>query len=678
MTKIPDYHEKTVKEAWEYYIAKGHTVPKRIPGIRPVILESWHRSQLFVKPGQSELPRLTGRDLDQLMEDNKLLIDIAGPYLQNFYHYIQDSNHLVTLADRHGYQLIKKGSLEIQSAADKGELEKVPYDFSPEAFKNGTDFSEHAAGTNGIGTALAAHQPVTIFGAEHYNPLYHNIVCCSSPVYDPDGGLLGCINISGPMEEWNPLIMGLLRTAVSGIEKQFMLTQRNNMLNTLLESLDHGVLMLDQNDRILVYNKTAARLLQTDAASLEGKSFFDIVKKDSLPEKIRNLKTPVSGEDCSMVNYKNRKTDVSLTILPASEHSHGFESTMLLLYSQTYMHQLATRLAGFSAVYQFDAIIGESDALRSVISMGKLAAGKDFPVLLFGEKGTGKRILAQAIHNAGHQPKDPFVELNCDSVPANLLHTDLFGSINTSTGTRIPGRLELAEGGTLYLDEISVLPEEIQKELVTAIKERGAGGKKFRLIASTSENLLLLIKKGAFREDLYYLLNTFTITLPPLRERPEDIPLIAEKMAYQAAGHPVRLTEETSRILSGYAWPGNARELGEVIRLSVRHADQKEIVPDNLPSDIINRYYMLRTGTSSEATDPSAADNKNAPVASQPAPDPSIPISVADAREYYLYTRTLKKTRGNCAEAARVLGIPLSTFYRRLSRLNIRARDFRI
>jgi PAS domain S-box-containing protein len=681
MGMIPDYDEEAVKKAWEYYIAKGHAVPEQIPGLRPVILESWRRSQVSVKRGQSELPHLAGRELDQLMKDNKLLMDIAVPYLQDFYQYIQDSNHLVTLADRHGYQLKKIGRLEIRSAAGSGKEDSVPYDVSPDTFRDGTDFSEQAAGTNGIGTALAANEPVMIFGAEHYNPVYHHIACCSSPIYDPDGGLLGCINISGPLEEREPMIMGLLRTAVSGIEKQFKLTQRNNMLRTLLESLDHGVLMLDQSRRIQLYNRAAARLLRMEDEPLEGKSLFDIVKKESLPEEIRGLRTPITGEDCSLVNFKGKELDVSLTIIPASEHSHGFESTMLLLFSQTYIHQMASRLAGFSAAYQFDSIAGKSDAIGSVIAMGKLASEKSFPVLLFGEKGTGKRMLAQAIHNAGHQPQDPFVEFNCDLVPGNLLRSELFGSTSPYTGTRLPGRLELAEGGTLYLSEISALPMDIQKELVSFMKEKGACGKKFRLIASTCENLLLLIQKGAFREDLYYLLNTFAITIPPLRERTEDIPLIAEKMAFQTAGHPIRLTGETSRMLSEYEWTGNARMLEDVIRLSIHRADQEEITPDDLPSEISDRYFLRQVGTSAGTANKSGAGSRTASdaVSNDELREggASAPASVADAKDYYRFTQALKSTRGNCAEAAEQLGIPVSTFYRRLSKLNIRARDFR-
>ena len=659
MNRIPDYNEEAVTEAWKRFVQKRIPLPQRVAGVRQMILDSWKRSQKTAARDLRKLPRVSPDALRGLLRENDLLIRIAYPYLERFWQYISDSGHQITLADRNGVQLRTIGNFLPGTSCD-------------ESLADGTDFSEKIMGTNGIGTALAVQKPVMIYGAEHFSPLYHSMACYAAPLYDPAGALLGCINITGPLALWEPMIMGVLQTAAAGIQREFLLTQKNRMLGRLIESFGQGAVMLDNENNILFCNQLAGELLKAGKEQLRGKSIYSFIERDSIPEAIRDFRAPITGEDLSLVSASGKSIDISLTVRPADPSSHGMENTLLFFHSQGYVHRLTSRLAGFSAVCHFDSLAGASPASETIVSMGKFAAEKTMPVLLVGEPGTGRRVLAQAIHNAGPCPDRPFVEMDCTAAPNSVLVRELFGCTRRETGSRLPGRLELARGGTLYLDRVSALPMDMQEKLVSLLREEHPGKPSFRLIASTDASLFPWISKGAFREDLYYMLHAFTITLPPLRERPEDIPLLAERFVRDETGRSIPFTEEAKQALCAYSWPGNTRELENTIRLCARRQGQAIIELTDLPWDIQNVLFEAEAGKKSGFSLP--AETGSRPKVKQ---QTKAPASAADARNSYLFSKTLSETNGSVSDAAAKLGLPASTLYRRLAKLGIRARDFR-
>lgn len=526
-----------------------------------------------------------------------------------------------------------------------------------------------------------------IFGEEHYNPLYHSFVCYASPVYEPSGDLLGSVNITGPLDQWNPMILSVLQMAVNGMERQFELTRENDLLSALVASIPQGVILMDRKERVLFFNERAQKLLHLDDTELTGTSVFSLVQRESLPEILRDFGSPVRDEDCTVVNRNGEALDLSLSFSPSEKNTNGLDFAILFLQSQTYIHNLTSRMAGFSANCDFDSLIGASPAWRQIVSMGKIAAERSVPVLLSGEKGTGKRMLAQAIHNAGADPNAAFVEVNCSSIPSGMLENELFGQTDPETGTRLPGKIELAYGGTLYLDEITALSCDVQKKLADILREMSAGevdareaspaadgnisGGRFRLIASTSGSLLSYMEKGAFREDLYYLLNGISIIIPPLRERPEDIAVLAGHFAEDSAGGPVVFSADCMEALTAYPWKENIRELEDSVRQSLLNSGKKYLDVRDLP-DKISGFFYARI----------RSDDKNdqaeyIPHVPETDPVQTDPGRSADAREYYLLTKALKESGGNAAKAANSLNIPLSTFYRKLSRQNIHAKDYR-
>ena len=232
----------------------------------------------------------------------------------------------------------------------------------------------------------------------------------------------------------------------------------------------------------------------------------------------------------------------------------------------------------------FPGIVGQNAAFREVLQLVQIVAASDSTVLLLGETGTGKELIARAIHSRSHRAGHPFIKLNCAAIPSALLESELFGHERgafTDAIAQRSGRLELADQGSLFLDEIGDIPLELQPKLLRVLQERelerlgGTRTKKVdvRIVAATHRNLNRMILDKKFRTDLYYRLNVFPISIPPLRERPEDIPLLVWHFVRQFARKMNKIVErispETMDALTRYTWPGNVRELQNVIERSV-------------------------------------------------------------------------------------------------------------
>ena len=236
------------------------------------------------------------------------------------------------------------------------------------------------------------------------------------------------------------------------------------------------------------------------------------------------------------------------------------------------------------AEHRFDGIIGHSAALTAVLTQLKLVAPTDATVLLLGETGTGKELLARALHTRSARHACPFITLNCAAIPTGLLESELFGHEKgafTGAMTQRLGRFELANGGTLFLDEIGDLPLELQPKLLRVLQDHAferLGSSRtlhtnVRLVAATHRDLLTMVQQGTFREDLYYRLHIFPLTVPPLRERRDDIPLLvrhfAQHYAHQLHKPLAPIPAEAMEKLVHYDWPGNVREMQNVIERAV-------------------------------------------------------------------------------------------------------------
>ena len=321
------------------------------------------------------------------------------------------------------------------------------------------------------------------------------------------------------------------------------------------------------------------------------------------------------------------------------------------------MRGFAARVAGSKAVYTFDRILGDSPPLMEVIEQAKTIARGNTTVLILGESGTGKELFAQSIHNASPRASRPFVAVNCGALPRNLVESELFGyedgAFTGASRTGKPGKFELADGGTIFLDELGEMPMDAQVSLlrllqngeVTRIGGKSSRTVSVRVIAATNKNLEEAVRQHTFREDLYYRLNVFTLVLPPLRSRMSDIELLAEHFLLKFAGSlgkDVRgFTPGALALLRRYQWPGNIRELENVMERLANIVRHPLVSEEDLPPQMVTVRQ------------------------------PASPQGLLHSKEAETILETLRQTGGNIRAAAALLGVSRGGLYVKLRRLGI-------
>jgi len=344
----------------------------------------------------------------------------------------------------------------------------------------------------------------------------------------------------------------------------------------------------------------------------------------------------------------------------AQDEGAGKSSRDELQQFKQVFDQITTVLSKADARLFFPEISGESSAIRGVLSHIMKVAPTDSTVLIVGESGTGKEVVAASIFNNSNRKDKPFVRMNCVAIPDGLWESELFGhekgSFTGATARKI-GKFEKADKGTLFLDEIGDMPLNVQGKMLRFLQERefervgGTASIKVdvRFIAATNKNLEAMVEQGLFRQDLYYRLNVFTLVLPPLRERREDIPSLVDSFLSKAP-RPVSLSSEALHILMAYDWPGNIRDLKNTIERAMVLAEGSTIEPTHLPATITG---SIQTMTSLAPQDAHSIDEQLQRI------------------EKDLIIDALLKSNGIQAKAARMLGIKERSLWHRIKKFNI-------
>ena len=316
--------------------------------------------------------------------------------------------------------------------------------------------------------------------------------------------------------------------------------------------------------------------------------------------------------------------------------------------------------------YEFDSIIGHSASMQEIFATITRVAPTRATVLLCGESGVGKDLIARAVHHHSPRANQPFVKINCTALPENLMESELFGyekGAFTGANTTKPGKFEQADGGTVFLDEIGDVPPSVQVKLLRILQEREferLGSNKtrhidVRVLAATNVDLRAALEEGRFREDLYYRLNVMPLNIPSLRERKEDIPFLAEHFVRKLAGdlgsQAVRISEAAIEKLMTYHWPGNVREL----------------------ENVIERSLVLATGETLEPPDIRLDTAPRAPRAAS-ASEYALPEGLTlDEYEQAIIREALKRSSGNKSQAARLLGLTRNALRYRLTQMGLEA-----
>ncbi|MGC2691504.1 MAG: sigma 54-interacting transcriptional regulator [Desulfobaccales bacterium] len=445
-----------------------------------------------------------------------------------------------------------------------------------------------------------------------------------------------------------------------------------NFLRFVLDNVYSGIIVCNEQRQIIFMNQVYAELLRIDPQEAVGQDIKEYFP-DSRLSHVLATGIPELGQRCSLktealllVNRIPLKQNgkvvgaILQTVLRDYKDFTDLVRKLNILERKVKRQEMALERI-FSPKYTFDSIIGKGKTIKEVKLLALKYARADSPILILGPTGTGKELFAHALHAASNRNLGPFVCLNCAAVPKDLLESELFGyEEGAFTGAKKggkPGLIELANGGTLYLDEISELSLAAQAKLLRIIEDKvltKVGGTKsseidFRLIAATNRDLQLMIQRGEFRQDLFYRLNTMILNIPPLAKRTEDIPLLI-KHFLKAAGRPgCRLNEETQEALAHYHWPGNIRELKNIIERAVSLCEKNELKLEHLPVEV------LEAGFQSKLYD---------------LPDNSLGLKMANFEKIVLLN-AVKTSQGNMSKTAKLLGISRATLYEKFRKYNL-------
>lgn len=426
-------------------------------------------------------------------------------------------------------------------------------------------------------------------------------------------------------------------------------------LNTIMNSVNEGILALNQEGRLHFVNNRARKILQLTASLHSGKKAQEIFPGNPFTGILQEGKGFSDLE--ILLNTPSGKKRVISTAKPVIMNRE-VQAVVATFRPASDIHRMITHLAQHP-LSSLDDILGESQAIKQVKDQAKKVAFSSSSVLITGESGTGKELLAQAIHQNSPRKMGPLVSINCAAIPDNLLESELFGYEGGAfTGARRegkPGKFELAQGGTLFLDEIGDLPLHLQSKLLRVLQEKtlsriGALEEiemDVRIISSSNFNLEKRMRQGEFRTDLFYRLHVIPLEIPPLRERRSDIPLLIQHFLQyfnQQLGKSIEgVTPETLQILKQYPWPGNIRELENAIEYGVNMEKEPFLHPENLPQKMAQ--YLVKKGGRETLKEKTASFEKK---------------EIKKALE-----RWGQDTKGK-KKAAQHLGISLATLYRKM------------
>lgn len=647
---LPD-KKRDLETLWEMFVERSWE--DKISGkIRKNVLDSWSRCQeTGVDPMQLQTKAaLTEYELNHLLKGSELY-QIAKPIIDNLFYKLKGTRYLITLTDENGCIIYLKGEPYVLREAEKMN------------FTVGMDWSENAAGTNAIGTCIVTQNPIQIFSAEHFCQGCHPWTCSSAPIIHPfTKEVIGVIDFTGFWEDAQPHTLGLAVSTAQVIEKQlaYVYMKVNNYL------IDYFFQCANKwkNDHILVLNHA-----------------FYVVKSSEKLMELFNLKhagdLAVNPDFHPLINEMKRmskfsaKNDISSDLMVRDFKVLAIEPIHFKGEVAGYMVVLKDNKKVFRTTARYilkdepwNDIIGTSDALLTALNKCYKAAPSNVPILLLGESGTGKEKIAKSIHQSSQRRDKPFLAINCGAIPKELIGSELFGyESGTFTGGSKEGKkgkFEEANEGTLFLDEIGEMPLDLQVHLLRVLQEKEImrlGSSQtipinVRIIAATNKNLYALCKQGLFREDLFFRLNVVTVNIPPLRERREDIPLIADyflkKFAKKYARESLSIAQETLNYFLEYSWPGNIREMQNVIEYAVIFSDSPVIRIEDLPTYFIENRMSL--SINNQLKD----------------------LSLIEIEEQKVLVRLLEETGWNLSAVAKKMNIARSTLYRKLKKYQLK------
>ncbi|WP_434674254.1 sigma-54-dependent Fis family transcriptional regulator [Pseudomonas sp. R1-15] len=631
-----------LEEAWRACL---NASTERPAGVRQVIWNSWRRSvDAGLDPEDGEYRFVAPAELTATLTANRLLIAAAAQVMRGLLAY--NPNGHINLTDAEGTTLYFCG------------LDLTPI---------GSRLLESVQGTNCTGLALVEDRLVYVLAEENFGIglRQRRMHCAAAPIRDAHGRTLAMLTLTAEPGWFHFHTLGTVQAAAEAVSRQMALQALLEEQQTVLEVLNEGLVVLDETGCIKALNHYARQLFRVDRDWL-GKPFQSLGQTEQSGEILRRDGEGARDLDCTFELHDRSHLACLVSVCPLEQGGR-----IVSLRENRRIREITRRLIGTQASYTFEIIQGRSRAIQDALQLGRIASRSDSTTLILGESGTGKELFAQAIHNASERSGGPFVAVNCGAIPRDLVQSELFGHVEGAfTGSArggSAGRFELADGGTIFLDEIGDMAFDAQVSLLRVLQEgevTRVGAKKslrvnVRIIAATHRNLSQAVADGAFREDLYYRLNVLSLTVPPLRMRREDVPLLARHFLARCARSlrkPIRdLSPQALEVLDAYHWPGNVRELENVIERATNLATTELIQANDLALEV-------RQG--------------GRPSAREATPEPRAAVDL-DTHEMNAIIAALRDTRGNIRLAARQLNVSRGGLYNKMSRFGLNVEAFR-
>ena len=628
-----------------------------------IMLDESHQRCASYGLSETERPDFSpiGRsDLGLLVEQSRVLHTHALPVMETLYEQIVNTHNMVVLTDANG--------VIVHALGDADFLEKA----NRVALQPGVSWSEEGKGTNAIGTAIVEKKPTLVHANQHYLVANHFLTCSASPIFNHQGNVIGVLDVTGDQCSYHQHTMALVRMSAQMIENNLFAAafeeaitlhfhSRPEFIGTLME----GIASFSPSGRFLSASRSGLFQLGLPLSALQTHTFSSLfgLPVSALFDHYRTaapslLNLCLHNGVRVYARAEMRRTNMVFHNMtaPAGQEAPVQQPRPAAPTRAEAFDNAGRRLSSLRYLNT-----GDAQVQRLIDKVGKVL-GRDISILVTGETGTGKDLLAQAIHNDSPRSGGPFVAVNCASIPETLIESELFGYEDGAfTGARKKGsigKILQANGGTLFLDEIGDMPVSLQVRLLRVLQDRMVtplGSTKsipvnVALICATNRNLRDMIAQGTFREDLYYRLNGLVVKLPPLRERTDLEVVINRLLATESNGHPCRVSAEVMRMFKQHSWPGNFRQLTNLLRTAiVMLGDDTEIGVDHLPDDFLDDISHARRQEVADTVTRVVSD-----------------MSTLEDVEASVIRKSLEAHGGNVSATARALGVSRNTIYRKL------------
>ena len=597
------------------------------------------------KRKNSEPVKVSFEELNRRKEINKIWLSSMVSLMKKFISKIKNKEFFISFID-----------------VDRVVLKTISPGQKTGVYKEGIIIKEDSFGTTSVKLSIIKNEETEVIGTDHTSAKLKDWACAASPIHDSQGKIYGVISLTSKINNYPDYGLAIVSSLSKAVEKEVMWKELSENLKISKKYLDiiskaskDGIICLNEEAKILYMNQTAGEILHVDPKNSLGKFVMDIVDFD--PVILSVFKTHKGYTDREFIINSPLWGTLHFikSAVVVKDEKGNFAGVVDFFREIGRVRKFVTSYIGAQAKFNFSDIIGNSPKLKESIRIAKIAAKSNSNILILGETGTGKEMFAQAIHYEGFKRKGPFMVINCGAIPRELAESEFFGyEPGTFTGADKrgrPGKFELANGGTIFLDEIGELPLGLQVKLLRVLQERNVtriGGARpiavdVRVIAASNKYLSKEVDKGNFRKDLYYRLKVIQINLPSLIERAEDIPVLVnyfvEKLSQKLQKNISKVDSSFIKPLLAYSFPGNIRELENIIERALNICENDELNISHLPNEIIKNNLSLK--------------------------------SIDEIKRKSLI-QALQETKWNISKAAKILGISRPTIYNHINKWNIK------